>query len=144
MEVGTATAANAATAKTASDQASKKAMLDYDNFLQLLIAQMRNQDPTQPMDATEQIAQLATFSQVEQTIQTNQRLEMLLQSSALSEADAVIGRTVTSLDGKISGVVLADHVKNLDWQARRLAFETKAPADVVTDVRERLRVLLGL
>ena len=46
--------------------------------------------------------------------------------------------------GKISGVVLADHVKNLDWQARRLAFEAKAPADVVIDVRERLRVLLGL
>ena len=46
--------------------------------------------------------------------------------------------------GKISGVGLADHVKNLDWQARRLAFEAKAPADVVTDVRERLRVLLGL
>jgi mRNA interferase MazF len=46
--------------------------------------------------------------------------------------------------GKISGVVLADHVKNLDWQARRLAFEMKAPADVITDVRERLRVLLGL
>jgi mRNA interferase MazF len=45
---------------------------------------------------------------------------------------------------KISGVVLADHVKNLDWQARHIAFEAKAPADVVTDVRERLRVLLGL
>jgi hypothetical protein len=35
------------------------------------------------------------------------------------------------------------HVKKLDWQARRLAFETKALADAVTDVRERLRVLLG-
>ena len=46
--------------------------------------------------------------------------------------------------GKIAGVVLADHVKNLDWQARRVAFEAKAPTDVVTDVRERLRVLLGL
>ena len=46
--------------------------------------------------------------------------------------------------GKISGVVLADHVKNLDWQARRVEFEAKAPADVVTDVRERLRALLGL
>jgi mRNA interferase MazF len=46
--------------------------------------------------------------------------------------------------GKISGVVLADHVKNLDWRARHVAFETKAPADVVIDVRERLRVLLGL
>jgi hypothetical protein len=37
--------------------------------------QMKNQDPTEPMDATEQIAQLATFSQVEQTIQTNKNLE---------------------------------------------------------------------
>ena len=45
--------------------------------------------------------------------------------------------------GKISGVVLADHVKNLDWHARRVVFDAKAPADVVIDVRERLRVLLG-
>ena len=46
--------------------------------------------------------------------------------------------------GKISGVVLADHVKNVDWEARRVVFEAKAPDDVVIDVRERLRVLLGL
>lgn len=46
--------------------------------------------------------------------------------------------------GKIRGVVLADHVKNLDWQARRVVFEAKAPTDVVIDVREKLRVLLGL
>ena len=45
---------------------------------------------------------------------------------------------------RISGVVLADHVKNLDWQARRVVFEATAPADVVTEVRERLRALLGL
>jgi len=44
----------------------------------------------------------------------------------------------------ITGVVLADHVKNLDWQARRVVFESKAPPDVITDVRERLRALLGL
>ena len=46
--------------------------------------------------------------------------------------------------GAITGVVLADHVKDLDWQARRIVFEAKAPTDTVTDVRERLRVLLGL
>jgi mRNA interferase MazF len=46
--------------------------------------------------------------------------------------------------GKISGVVLADHVKNLDWQARQVVFEAKASVDLLTDVRERLRVLLGL
>ena len=46
--------------------------------------------------------------------------------------------------GKVSGVVLADHVKNLDWSARRVKFAATAPAEVLTDVRERLRVLLGL
>ena len=46
--------------------------------------------------------------------------------------------------GTIRGAVLADHVKNLDWEARRVRFEAKAPADVVVDVRERLRALLDL
>ena len=45
--------------------------------------------------------------------------------------------------GTIGGVVLADHVKNLDWQPRRVEFAERAPSEVVTDVRERLRVLLG-
>ena len=66
---------------------------------------MKNQDPTEPMDSSEQIAQLATFSQVEQTIKTNTNLESLLQRTSLSEANAVIGKTVTSADGKTTGVV---------------------------------------
>jgi mRNA interferase MazF len=45
---------------------------------------------------------------------------------------------------RIAGAVLADHVKNLDWQARRVVFEAKASDDVLTEVRERLRALLGL
>jgi mRNA interferase MazF len=44
----------------------------------------------------------------------------------------------------IAGVVLADHVKNLDWQARRATFEAKASDETLGHVRERLRVLLGL
>ena len=47
-------------------------------------------------------------------------------------------------NGKVSGVVLADHVKNLDWNARGVEFAGIAPSDVLDDVRERLRVLLGL
>jgi mRNA interferase MazF len=46
--------------------------------------------------------------------------------------------------GAVTGVILADHVKNLDWNARRAVFAAKAPSEVVIDVRERLRVLLGL
>jgi mRNA interferase MazF len=46
--------------------------------------------------------------------------------------------------GTIIGVVLADHVKNLDWEARRVVFEAKAPSEVLTQVRARLRALLEL
>jgi flagellar basal-body rod modification protein FlgD len=90
---------------TESGADKAKATLNYDSFLKLLVAQMKNQDPTEPMDSTQQIAQLATFSQVEQTIKTNTNLESLLQRTSLSEANAVIGKTVTSADGKTTGVV---------------------------------------
>lgn len=88
-----------------STKDQKSADLNYDSFLKLLVAQMKNQDPTEPMKSSEQIAQLATFSQVEQTIKTNTNLESLLQRTSLSEANAVIGKTVTSADGKTTGVV---------------------------------------
>jgi mRNA-degrading endonuclease toxin of MazEF toxin-antitoxin module len=41
-------------------------------------------------------------------------------------------------------VVLADHVKSLDWRERRAALAERAPDSVVDDVRERLRPLLGM
>lgn len=90
---------------SASTDAAVKAGIDYDTFLKLLIAQMQNQDPTDPMDSTEQISQLATFSQVEQTIETNKNLETLIQSSVFTQAGSIVGKTVSSSDGLISGVV---------------------------------------
>jgi len=78
---------------------------DYDAFLKLLVTQLKNQDPTKPMDSTEYMAQLATFSQVEQSIATNTKLDSLLTSSAIEQANQMIGRTVTSSDGSVSGEV---------------------------------------
>ena len=63
---------------------SSTATATYDNFLKLLMAQMKNQDPTEPMKSTEYMAQLATFSQVEQTVKTNTKLDALLTSAALT------------------------------------------------------------
>lgn len=105
IEAVAATTAAQNNSSTSASKAGNAASLDYDTFLKLLVAQMQNQDPTEPMDSTEQIAQLATFSQVEQTIQTNRNLEALIQSNALSQAGAIVGKTVSSLDGEISGVV---------------------------------------
>ncbi len=85
--------------------ASAASNLDYNAFLKLLIAQLKNQDPTQPMDSTQFVAQLATFSQVQESVTTNAKLDSLLTAQSLTMADAFIGRTVTSADGETSGVV---------------------------------------
>ena len=98
---------NAAGTKVRPDAA---AQLDYNAFLQLLIAQMQNQDPMEPMNSSDYVAQLATFSQVEKTIQTNERVADLLSAVRLQQAEAVIGRTVTSADGQMSGTVVAARV----------------------------------
>jgi len=84
-----------------------KDKVNYDSFLTLLVAQLKNQDPTEPRDSAQYIAQLATFSNVEQSIKSNAKLDQLMTAFALSQADDVIGRTVTSADGSISGQVTA-------------------------------------
>ncbi|MDH4414727.1 MAG: flagellar hook assembly protein FlgD [Rhizobium sp.] len=102
----TSSTSNSSTSKTAAEKAS----LDYDSFLKLLIAQMKNQDPTDPMDASEQISQLATFSQVEQSIQTNSNLETLITGNALTNASSYIGKPITSADEKTTGTVASVRV----------------------------------
>jgi flagellar basal-body rod modification protein FlgD len=84
--------------------------LNYDSFLKLLLAQMKNQDPTSPTDSTEWVAQFATFSQVEQSMMTNQNLQSMLSQIALSQADGIIGRTITSADGTVTGEVKSVHI----------------------------------
>ncbi len=51
------------------------------------------------------MSQLASFSSVEQLVNTNSKLDALLTQSELSQAGSIIGRTVTSSDGSISGQV---------------------------------------
>jgi flagellar basal-body rod modification protein FlgD len=84
--------------------------MDYDNFLKLLLAQMKNQDPTSPTESTEWVAQFATFTQVEQSMMTNQNLQSMLSQIALSQADGIIGRTITSADGSTTGEVKSVHI----------------------------------
>ena len=100
-----------ATSQTATTTAAAKsatgiaASMNADTFLTLLMTQLKNQDPTKPMDSTAYVSELATFSQVEQATKTNTKLDSLLSSSFLSQADQIIGRTITSADGSASGEV---------------------------------------
>jgi flagellar basal-body rod modification protein FlgD len=96
----------------AAQSAAAKASLDYTAFLRLLVAEMKNQDPTNPNDATQYMSQLASFSNVEQSIQINSKLAAMMTSQALSQADGLIGRTVTSADGLVSGKIAAFTIQN--------------------------------
>lgn len=89
----------------ASSADASSSTLNYNNFLQLLIAQMKYQDPTDPMDASEQIGQLATFSQVEQSVKMNSNLSSLIQAQSFSQAADMIGKYITSADDKVTGLI---------------------------------------
>lgn len=95
------------TAARETSTAQKSNLLDYNAFLQLFIAQLKHQDPSNPTDSATYIAQLANFSNVEQSIKTNAKLDEIMALSTLSQASNLIGRTITSADGKTSGVVEA-------------------------------------
>ena len=97
---------------TGTTETKSKTAVDYESFLKLLVAEMKNQDPTKPMESTDFVAQLATFSQVEQSVQSNSKLDQILQSTALSQAGSLIGREITSADGKTSGIIAEVKIKS--------------------------------
>jgi flagellar basal-body rod modification protein FlgD len=60
------------TSQTASTSATSTVAATQNMFLQLLVAQLQNQDPTQPMDSTTFVTQLAQMQQLEQSTTTGQ------------------------------------------------------------------------
>jgi flagellar basal-body rod modification protein FlgD len=73
---------NATPAPAQESSALASITSDFDMFLRLLTTQMQNQDPLDPADSTEYTAQLATFSGVEQQVETNNLLRDLQASFA--------------------------------------------------------------
>ena len=96
---------NAASVTTTGLSAADKAKLNYDSFLRLLVAEMKNQDPTEPKDTSQYLAQLASFSAVEQGVNTNKKLDSLMTSMQLAQADSLIGHTLTGADGFLLGTI---------------------------------------
>lgn len=98
-------AVNATGTQKSNQATTAPQTVDYEAFLKLLVAQMKNQDPTSPMESTDYVAQLATFSQVEQSVQINTKLDSILQASSFAQAGDLIGKQITSADGLTSGII---------------------------------------
>ena len=81
----------ASSSPSASSSTSTDALANESTFLQLLVAQIKNQDPTQPMDSTAFLSQLAQFSQLEQLVGIRQDIEKTGSMTAMPPASSVPG-----------------------------------------------------
>jgi flagellar basal-body rod modification protein FlgD len=88
----TTTAKTTGSSSTTSTAASSaKLTQDYNSFLKLLTTQMQNQDPLSPMESTEFTNQLVQFSQVEQQISQNTKLDKLVSLQNNNQTQASLG-----------------------------------------------------
>ncbi|MEE2929891.1 MAG: flagellar hook capping FlgD N-terminal domain-containing protein [Pseudomonadota bacterium] len=108
------------TASTSSASSSNSAVSaatigeDFDTFLQLLTAQIRNQDPLAPMDSTQFVEQLATFSSLEQQVETNKTLENIA---------SMIGDLHSSLGNEWLGQDVAVRSQYIAYEGAPVQFE---------------------
>jgi flagellar basal-body rod modification protein FlgD len=136
-----AVSANANANAGATSGARAQLSANFDTFLKLLTEQLKNQDPTDPMDTGEFTQQLVQYSQVEQQINTNKNFETLIslhRSSASSAALGYLGKTVVT---KGDLATLQGGSANWSYQLPANAADTKL---TISDSRGRIvRTLTG-
>jgi flagellar basal-body rod modification protein FlgD len=108
------------TSDTGTDTSSTTSELGKDEFLELLVLQMQNQDPLSPTDNTEMIAQLAQFSALEQMNNLNEQFQEFsgnIDQLNFMSASSMIGKEVRGIDtdgelveGTVDGVQMTDSV----------------------------------
>jgi flagellar basal-body rod modification protein FlgD len=119
------------TSESTSSQKNKE--LGKEEFLRLLVTQLRFQDPLKPMEDREFIAQLAQFNSLEQMINLNKSFAQLLSLSQLTQASSLIGKEVsgTNIDGEFSGLV--EKVSLLDGEVYlKIGEKTVSLSDINT------------
>src|SRR3954470_8194758 len=110
------TGTTTATTATAATSSTKKAdpVLGKDDFLKLMVAQMKNQDPMNPADDKDNIAQMAQFSSLEQITNLATATQDLANRMSLTQNVGLLGHDVTytgadgpAVTGKVDGLNLA-------------------------------------
>ncbi|MBR3121576.1 flagellar hook assembly protein FlgD [Oceanobacillus profundus] len=123
------------------------ASLGKDEFLKILMTQLQNQDPTNPMDDREFVSQMATFSSLEQMMNMSNSIEMLVQSQLVSpviQYSHMIGQEVSYMDvdqetgkelGKVTSKVVAVS-QHEGWAILELENGEKIYADAIIQVSD--------
>src|SRR3954466_8293494 len=128
------TATSLYTNKTTTDVGASKDVANQDTFLKLLVAQLKYQDPSNPADSTQFLAQTAQFTQVEKLGQ----IATMMQAGQLIGASSLVGKTVTFQDA--SGVsqtgVVTKTKLNGDSEPTLVVGNMDVQLSKVTEVRQ--------
>jgi flagellar basal-body rod modification protein FlgD len=120
-------AATAAYEAKEAQEAGAAQSLGKDEFLRLLIAQLENQDPLNPLEDTEFVAQLATFSSLEQLMGANTNLENI----AIGQA-SLINAQALDLIGKEALMESGDEIRIRNGKPDGLVYAVPRPASSAT------------
>lgn len=113
-------------------QESKASQLDKDDFLKLLVTQLRYQNPLEPMDNNEYIAQLAQFSSLEQMQNLNLQVANLSAISTIGKsASAIVEQS--EIKGVITGIAFSEGTVSLIIDTGDS--EVKVPIANVAEIR---------
>lgn len=95
-----------------------KQTLDVDDFLKLLTVQLQTQDPMKPMEDTQFISQMASFTSLQEMRTLSKNFEIFSSGQRLSSAQDYLGKvvTLTTAEGDVTGEVTA--IKLMDGAPR--------------------------
>ena len=129
---------NAVSSNTATVDPSRTgfAALTSESFLKLLITELQNQDPTEPIGNEELLNQISMMRNLQSNIELSSALESLTTNQQLSTAASFIGKTVTGINGQQQQVVgMADRAFLADGKAFIGIGSEEIPLSGVTEVQ---------
>jgi flagellar basal-body rod modification protein FlgD len=126
-------------AVSAAVGSSSSQLVSEQAFLQLLITQLKNQDPTDPADPTQFVSQLASFSSLEQMTQLNTNMTQVLDNSVTG----LIGQTVTVTDPSSSTGLTSGTVTGIVYYANGPAIQINGQNYALSDVQNVGSIISG-
>lgn len=129
MEVGSTFGKTLNDLTVRGSQVASNLQLDQEDFLKLMVAQLRNQDPLNPQDGTDFFAQIAQFDTLSTMHEIATSIKALATFSELANASSLVGRTVTATipAGVDSGGVPSFQTEEITGIVERVTFDRGVP-----------------
>lgn len=118
MATSSISSITAGATSSAQNQSSNAASINNDDFMKLLLAQLKNQDPMKPMDSNEMMGQIAQLNSLNTLMEIKSSLEDLNKSQSMNLATNMIGKTIKAVIGSnedttiVTGIVSSMTMEN--------------------------------